>query len=366
MTDLFSPLSLGPATVSNRLAVAPMTTTQSNPDGSPSEADFAWLGRLADDGYGTIITAAAAVSPTAKAWPNQLSVEGHELLPGLTRLADCVNRTGALSLVQIFHGGTRTSPELTGVPSGSASVYDLPAIPDFVKPRAFMSDEIAGIVDDFATAAALVAEAGFGGVEVHGANGYLFTQFQSTMTNFRTDSYGGTLENRARLARDTVRAIKERVPAGFVVGFRMSFEGSGMETGLDIDDAIQIMRWLADDGIDYGHISDFGPPRPSQKHPEVTALAHIRAGVGSDLPLMVAGGVDTLEGAQRSLDIGADLVAIGRAAIGNADIPGRFSRDEPLAAAPYASDYLKDLGVGEDFQGYLSRPPMSFMNLVAQ
>jgi 2,4-dienoyl-CoA reductase-like NADH-dependent reductase (Old Yellow Enzyme family) len=366
MSQLFSALTLGTATLNNRLAVAPMTASQSNPDGSISEADLAWTGRVADDGYGAIITAAAAVSRESIAFHNQPSFADRSFLPGLSALAERINRGGAVSIAQLCHGGSRAIPELTGTSAGSASAYELPGVPGFVRPREFTTGEIDQIVDDFATAAALAAEAGFGGIEFHGANGYLFTQFLSTMTNLRSDGYGGSLESRARISREAVKATRERVPSGFVLGFRMTFEGSAMDTGLDIDESIQVMRWLAADGIDYGHISAFDAAGLSQKYPDQAALTRIREGVGPDLALMVAGGITSRTSAQTALDLGADLVAIGRAAIGNADLPDRFARDEPLAPTPYSPAVLSALAVGSEFQQYLTRWPVASMNVIAQ
>jgi 2,4-dienoyl-CoA reductase-like NADH-dependent reductase (Old Yellow Enzyme family) len=365
MSELFAPLNLSTATLLNRLAVAPMTASQSNPDGSISEADLAWMGRLADDGYGAIITAAAAVSRESIAFYNQPSFGDRRFLPGLTALAEQLSRSGTVAVAQLCHGGSRAIPELTGVAAGSASAYELPGVAGFVPPREFTTAEIDRIVEDFATAAALAAEAGFGGIEFHGANGYLFTQFLSTMTNQRGDGYGGSLENRARISREVVRATRERVPAGFVLGFRMTFEGSAMDTGLDIDEGIQVMRWLAEDGIDYGHVSAFVASAPSQKYPDRPAISHIRAGVGADLPLMVAGSIRGRADAETALDLGADLVAVGRAAIGNAEVPGHFARDELLTETPYARSALTALAVGEQFQTYLTRQPVASMNVIA-
>lgn len=358
-------MELGAATLGNRLAVAPMTASQSNPDGTVSAADLAWMGRLADDGYGTIITAAAAVSTGSIAFRNQPSLGGSRFLPGLTALAARINQGGALSIAQLCHGGSRAIPELTGVAAGSASAYDLPGVPGFVRPRELTTREIQQIVQDFAAAASLAVEAGFGGIEFHGANGYLFTQFLSTMTNHRHDSYGGSLRNRARISREAVRAVRACVPDGFVVGFRMTFEGMGMDAGLDIDEGIQVMRWLADDGIDYGHISSLAAAGASQKYPEQVALTRIREGIGPDLPLMVAGGIDSLASAQAALDLGADLVAIARAAIGNADVPERLARDEALTPTPYLPEALNELAVGADFQHYLRNGPVAAMHIVA-
>lgn len=365
MSRLFTPLSLGSATLANRLAVAPMTTSQSHPDGTVSEAEGAWLERLAADGYGMVITCAAAVSRSSIAFHNQMSLGDDAHLPGLTALAARLRRYPTLSVVQLCHGGSRAIPALAGQPAQSASRYELPSVPGFVPPEELSVAQIEAVVEDFAAAAERAAKAGFGGVEMHGANGYLFTQFISTMTNHRRDAYGGSLENRARFSREVVRACRERVPAGFVVGFRMSFEGAALETGLDLDENIQIMRWLAEDGVDYGHVSHLDLAAPSVKYPAVTALSYIRERIDRRLPLMCAGGVTSRTDAERALSLGADLVAVGRAAIGNARLPARLAEGEPVRRTPYAADDLGALQVSPDFIHYLTTAiPVSSLGIV--
>ncbi len=364
VSRLFSPFELRGRALANRLAVAPMTTTQSHPDGSVSEAEAAWLERLAVDGYGLVITCAAAVSRESIAFPNQLSFGDDALLPGLTALATRARRPGSLLVAQLCHGGSRAIPELAGQAPHSASAYELP-VPGFVPPREMSTAQIERVVDDFAAAAERAARAGFDGVELHGANGYLFTQFTSTMTNRRGDAWGGGLDGRARLSRETVRAIRARVPGDFVVGYRMSFEGMGLETGLDLDENVQVMRWLAEDGVDYGHVSHLALAAPSVKYPDRVALAHIRAGVGPGLPLVCAGSVVCRADAERALDLGADLVAVGRAAIGNPGLPARLARDEALTPTPYRRDHLARVGISDDFVRYLATaPPLASLHIV--
>jgi len=366
MSDLFSSLRVGRTTVGNRLAVAPMTTSQSLPDGTVSEAEGAWLERLAAAGYGMVITCAAAISRSSIAFHNQLSLGDDAYLPGLSALAARLSRYPSLIVAQLCHGGSRAIPALTGVEAHSASRYELPQIPGFVPPRELSVAQIEGIIEAFAQACERAAKAGFSGVEFHGANGYLFTQFISTMTNHRHDAYGGSLENRARFSREVVRACRKRVPEGFVLGFRLSFEGGPMETGLDLDENIQIMRWLAEDGIDYGHVSSLNLFEPSLKYQRVTALQYIRSHIDPGLPLMAAGGVMSRSAADRAMALGADLVAVGRAAIGNADVPARFAKHDPLRTMPYSPRDLAAVQVSPEFLRYLTTAdPVRRLNIVA-
>ncbi len=365
MSGLFSRLSLGPAVVANRLAVAPMTTSQSHPDGTVSEAECAWLESLAADGYGLVITCAAAISRTSIAFRNQLSLGDDSFLAGLTALARRLKPYPTLCVVQLCHGGSRAIVDLTGVEAHSASRYELPGVPGFVPPKELSVRQIEQVVEDFADASARAVQAGFDGVEFHGANGYLFTQFLSTMTNRRHDEYGGSLQNRARFARQVVRACRKRVPADFVVGFRLSFEGGPLETGLDLDENLQVMRWLAEDGITYGHVSHLDLAARSVKYPDAIALERIRAGIDRSLPLVCAGGVMSRAAADRALELGADVVAVGRGTIGNAGLPERFARNEPLTPMPYPAASLKARGISNDFLRYLTTAlPVSSLGIV--
>lgn len=362
---LFSPITLGGRRIPNRLVVAPMTTTQSNPDGSVSEAESAWLERLAKDGYGMTITCAATVSRTATAFHRQLSLADDGYLPGLTFLAERMKRYPTFAIVQLCHGGTRTLPGLTGEPPHSASSYVLPSIPGFVPPRELSTPQIEGIIKDFAAASARAARAGFDGIELHGANGYLFTQFISRMTNLRKDGWGGSLANRARFSREVVRACRMHVPKGFILGFRMSFEPNPWDTGLDLDENIQIMRWLAEDGIDYGHISSMNMFEPSQTTPGRSSLEIIREGIDRNFPLMAAGGVMSREDADRAMDLGADLVAIGRGAIGNVGVPDLMRCRKPLRGMPYDPSEVIEGSAGKELMDYLTTAtPISNFGIV--
>jgi 2,4-dienoyl-CoA reductase-like NADH-dependent reductase (Old Yellow Enzyme family) len=358
MSTLFSEMKLNSSKIlTNALAVAPMTTSQSNPDGTVSEAEATWLERLAADDYGMIITCATAISKQSIGFYNQLSVGDDDKLPGLIQLAQRLKPYKAKTIIQLCHAGSRAIPELTGSPAYSASSYSLPQIPGFIPPLTLSIAQIAAIVEDFAAACERVAKAGFDGIEFHGANGFLFTQFISTMTNLRDDEYGGNLINRARFSREVVQACRRRVPSDFILGFRMTFESMGVETGLDMDENIQIINWLTEDGIDYLHISHLQYDALSLKHPNKVALQYIREHVNMHLPIVCAGGITTVENANAALEYGADIVAIGRAAIGNVNLPASFANNEKLPfSTPFSQENLRKTGISEDFMNYFKLP----------
>jgi 2,4-dienoyl-CoA reductase-like NADH-dependent reductase (Old Yellow Enzyme family) len=362
MNNLFSPLRLNAKfEVKNRLAVAPMTTTQSNEDGKISPEESAWLERLAKDGYGLIISCAAAISRNSVAFPNQLSLESDKLLTPLKDLSTNLKKYDSINLIQLCHAGSRAII----APPVSASSYTMPQIPGFVPPKELSIHEITTIISDFASACERVSKAGFDGIEFHGANGYLFTQFTSKMTNLRNDCYGGSLENRARFSREVVQACRKAVPKDFIIGFRMSFENAGFETGLDIDENIQIVNWLSEDGINYVHTSQIYYDSKSVKYPDKVALQYIKSKINKTLPLIGVGGVTSLNSAKKAMDYGADIVAIGRAAIGNRDLPTIFSEGKELRYQnPFSELHLKELGISQDFISYLRKIPVASLNVV--
>src|SRR6185503_1270929 len=139
--------------------------------------------------------------------------------------------------------------------------------------------------------------AGFHGVELHGAHGYLLSQFLSATLNRRTDEWGGSLEGRARLFREVLRCVRAAVPAGFLVGFRISPEDYGNAQGLDLDESLQVTRWLCEDGADFVHVSLWDWRKNSKKRPEEHAVRAVRAVVPGDVPIVAAGGIWTREDA---------------------------------------------------------------------
>jgi len=316
MISLFEPFAfrtgLAPR---NRIMLAPLTNMQSQADGSLGEDELRWLTSRADGGYGIVMTCAAHVARDGQGWPGELGVFDDTLLPGLTRLADGLRARGAISMVQMFHGGLRADPAVTGLAPWSASEGD--------GARGATADDIARVIVQFADAAARAQRAGFDGVEIHGAHGYLFTQFLSRTQNRRTDEWGGPLMHRARLLRDTMRAIRARVGSSFTVGVRLSPEDFGNARGLDLDESIQTAQWLADDGADFIHLSLWQSLAPTAKRPDTNAIPLFRAALPGDVTVLAAGAIWTRAEAEQVLALGADAAVLGRSAIANADWPLR-------------------------------------------
>ena len=353
---LYEPLTLRcGVTLPNRLALAPMTNQQSLSDGALGEDELAWLARRADGGFGLIETCAAYVALDGKAWEGELGIDRDEDLPGLARIADRVHQAGSTAMVQLFHGGVRAAQALSGEQVWSASTWQEPA-PDFETPRVATEADLERVIAQFAQAAERAEQAGFDGIELHGAHGYLLCQFLSATMNPRTDGWGGDLEGRARLIREVARAVRAKVSPTFAVGARLSLEDWGHAKGLDLDESLQVMKWLADDGCDFIHASLWNAQRNTKKQPDAHPLVLARAALPTDVALFTAGSIWTRAEAEDARAKGADVIALGRAAILNPEWP-KLAREpgwEPRRP-PMPRAELIATTVSPKFAGYLTR-----------
>ncbi len=355
-SSLFTPISFRCGrSAAHRVALAPLTNQQSHDDGTLSADEHAWLLRRAAGGFAVVETCAAHVSQDGKGFDGQLGVWGDHQLPGLTRLAGDLERRGALGLVQLYHGGVRSPSALTGQQPWSASSFD-EARPDFERPRPATVADIERAHADFVAAARRSQRAGFAGVELHAAHGYLFSQFLSGVMNTRDDEWGGSLANRARLLRDVARSVRAACPAPFVLGVRLSPEDFGHARGLDLDESIELATWLAEDGVDFVHLSLWDVHRNTAKYPDQHAIPLFRRALPEAVRIIVAGKLWTRDDAEAMLDKGADLVALGRAAILNPDWPrlvqaGDFAPER----GPMTRAELHARAISDRFITYLER-----------
>lgn len=341
----FDPITLPCGlTVDSRFAMAPLTNKQSHPDGTLGEDELVWLTRRARDGFRWISTCAAFVSEEGHAWRGQLGIATDDHVPGLTRLAAALHEHDARAVVQLHHGGAKAmlAPDKlsTGGPKGS---------------RAATPDDLKRVVEDFVAAARRAETAGFDGVEIHGANGYLFTQFLAPKDNPRQDAYGGDLEGRARLLRETIRAVQGAVASSFAVGVRLSPVDAWSRRGLILADGVQVGRWAAQDGVDFVHLSlsDASGPAPHEWNTGPVARA-FRDALPAAVPIFAAGGIWTRDDAQRAFDAGVDVAVLGRASIAHPDWPAASEQPgwEPKRP-PWTADDLRSVDVGDDLVEYL-------------
>lgn len=334
----------------NRVVLAAMTNGQSQPDGSLGDDELHWLNMRAEGGFGIITTCASHVSRDGQGWAGELASFDDRHIPGLGALAQAMHRRGALAFAQIFHGGLRANPALTGERPWSASA----AVDG--SHRAADEQDLSRVIADFAGAAGRARTAGMDGVEIHGAHGYLLTQFLSAVENRRCDRWGGSLENRARLIREVTRAVRAATPAPFIVGVRLSPEDFGNAKGLDLDESLQVAQWLCQDGVDFVHLSLWDASKNTTKRPHEHALEAFRRALPPEVRILVAGKIWSRSDGERVLAYGADGVALARAAIANPDWPLRIC--EPAWSPrlpPLTEEELRERGLNPQFVQYMRR-----------
>ncbi len=334
-------------TLPNRIAMAPLTNNQSNSDGTLHEDEFRWLTRRGGH-FGLVSTCATFVSQEGRAWEGQLGISDDKHLPGLTRLAKTLTSTGSVPIVQLHHAGKKA--ELASQKLSSDDTEDA---------RAATQADISRIVKEFSTAAQRAEKAGFAGVEIHGANGYLFTQFLAPQDNHRQDTYGGDIENRARFLRETVQAVRAETSHNFIVAVRISPVDTWDQRGLVMADSIKLVKWLAEDGVDIIHLSlrDASGPAPFENS-SIPVVRLIRDAVSPEVKIAVAGGIRTREDAQKVEIAGADIIALGKVSIVHPDWPVASKKDNfSPKSQPWEPEYLRQVSVGPAFIKYLQRIP---------
>ena len=360
MTNIFQPYTFRRSglTAKNRITLAPMTNGQSREDGTLSDDEYRWLIRRAKENFGVIITCAAHVSEDGQGWPGELGIWDDKHISGLKRLADGLHEFGTLALVQIFHGGARSPEHLIGTQPWSASSHIYTVGSKNIEVREATEHDILRVTNDFIQAAIRAKEAGMDGVELHGAHGYLIHQFLSTATNTRTDQYGGNAENRSRFLVDILTGIRKEVGDNFIVGVRISPEDKYTFKGIDFDESVDLAVRLAGLGADYIHVSPWNALKKPDKYSSggKALVTWFREVLPEDIPVMVAGEIWSAGDADQTMDLGADFVALGRAAIGIPDWPTRARNPEfePLLP-PYTREYLKTCDLSDTFIDYMKR-----------
>jgi 2,4-dienoyl-CoA reductase-like NADH-dependent reductase (Old Yellow Enzyme family) len=332
----------------NRLMLAPLTNQQSHADGTLSDDEHRWLTMRALGGFGLTMTCAASVQAVGVGFAGQLGVHDDAHVTGLTRLACDIKMAGSVAIVQLHHAGNRSPRELIGTepvcPSDDAETGA----------RAMTNDEVHGMIGAFVAAARRSREAGFDGVELHGAHGYLLCQFLSTELNRRTDEFGGSLENRARPLLDIIEGIRRECGNDFHVGVRLSPERFGMK----IDEIREVYSWLVASGdVDMIDMSLWDCAKNAidegwADRRLIDIFASIDRG---NVRLAVAGKLYSAAAVRAALVAGADIAVIGRAAITNHDFPRlmRDNADFAMRELPVSGQTLRDEGLSDTFVGYM-------------
>jgi len=367
MTSLFDPLQVGNLHLPNRIVMAPLTRNRA-PGAIPTPLMAEYYAQRASAGL--IISEATAVSAQGQGYADVPGLYGTEQLDGWKQVTHAVHEVKGRIVVQLWHVGRVSHVDLqpgSGPPVAPSAItaktrtYLIKdGVGSFVptsEPRALEANELPGIVHDFRHAARhAVTTCGFDGVEVHGANGYLLDQFMKTGANHRRDDYGGTIENRARLLLEVMRAV-----AGEVGGGRTGLRLSPVTPANGIDDENPqalfeyVIKQLAPLHLAYLHIIEGATagPRDIPDRPfDYVALRNAYRQAGGKGAWMVNNGYSKAL-AEQALDAGADLVAFGRPYISNPDLVERLRRNAPLAEPDSKTFY------GGGAHGYTDYPALA-------
>lgn len=341
--NLFSPAKIGTLTVKNRVIKAPQSTGLSNMDGTVSERLLRHYEELAKGGTGLIVVEYAYVDKIAsKSAHCQLGICDKEMIPGLSWLADVIRDNGAVPGIQIEHCGRQKFLGSQPIKSASSvawptlyNQYGLEAIPEEMS-----IEEIHEVVRAFGDAAVRAVNAGFELIEIHGAHGYLLTNFLSTHTNHRTDMYGGTLQNRMRIVVEIVRDIRAKIGPDFPLTIRLS--GTDYEPdGFGIEETIQVAKVLEREGIDAIHVS--GGDHHQMIHqvtPMCLSVCHNTWAAEAinkeiSIPVIASGSITLPEYAEEIIAGGkADFVGLGRPLWADQYWPKKAMEDRPEDIRP--------------------------------
>lgn len=321
----FTPLKINQMELKNRLVVSAMVTNYCNEDGTATEKFIAYHEHKAKGGWGLIITEDYAVTKTAGGFKKLPGLWEDQQIDSHKELTRRVHEAGGKIVAQIYHAGRETSSAITGEqPIGPSALKD-PTMPE--TPRELTVEEIHDLVEKFGDCAKRAKEAGFDGVEVHGAHGYLIGAFASPFSNKRSDEYGGTIRNRARFAMEIIENIKEKCGKDYPVLYRMS-SVEYVPGGLEIEESKVLARFVQEAGADCIHCSQgvyasthvIIPPSVVPRAAYVENAAEIKKVV--DIPVIAVGRINDIEIAESVLEAGkADLVTMARASLADPDMP---------------------------------------------
>lgn len=355
---LLESVQLGPYTLKNRMVMAPLTRNRASAGNVPHPLNAEYYKQRASAGL--IITEATQISPQGQGYPSTPGIHSAEQVEGWKLVTEAVHEHQGVIFQQLWHVGRISHPSLQPngelpvapsaiAPEGEASTFSGPQ--PFVTPRALETEEIPGVVEQYRQAAQNALAAGFDGVEIHGANGYLIDQFLHDGSNHRSDRYGGSIANRTRFLLEVVAAVVE-VWGSDRVGLRLSPSGTFGSMADSDPKALftYVVEALNSFNLAYLHLVE---PRVQgnrdEENPDMALSTHYFRTVYNGI-LISAGGHDRETG-EATLNAGdADLIAYGRLFISNPDLPRRFALNAPL------TPYDRDTFYGGNERGYTDYP----------
>jgi 2,4-dienoyl-CoA reductase-like NADH-dependent reductase (Old Yellow Enzyme family) len=332
MVELFEPYKIGNLELKNRFVRSATWDATADSSGAVTDASLAVFRKLAKGGVGLIITAFAYVSPLGQAMERQYGVHTDSMIQGLNRLVEATHKEGAKIALQIVHAGINSMYlPLKGIIPIAVSHR-----PDIDKPhREMTSEEIEATISDFVAAAVRAREAGFDAVQLHGAHGYLMSQFLSPLSNLRTDKWGGNADNRRRFHLEIVRRTRQAIGDGFPLLIKLGVQ-EDTEGGLSLAESVETAQQIENNGINAIEVStgDGIPkvaPVAKKGDPERAFFRERAAAVKRvvAVPVMLVGGIRSLEMAQNIVDSGdADLISIARPFIREPDLIARWQKGD--------------------------------------
>lgn len=306
----------------NRIVMPPMTTFSANSDDTVSDAEIDYYAARSK-GPGMVITACAYVQSNGKGFEGQFAADRDDMIPSLQRVASAIKEKGAKAILQLYHGGRLAVPHLN--PKGeTVSASSVPPLLDRgfysidVTPRSLTDEEVLQLIKDFGEATHRAIKAGFDGIELHGASGYIIQQFFSPHSNTRTDQWGGSIERRLNfplaVIKEVKRVVTENTKQPFIIGYRLSPEEP--ETpGITMTETFTLLDALVDVELDYIHmaLNDFWSQPRRGVESNRSRVELIQEHVGNRIPIIGVGSIHTPDQAVDALvKTGIPLIALGR------------------------------------------------------
>jgi 2,4-dienoyl-CoA reductase-like NADH-dependent reductase (Old Yellow Enzyme family) len=350
MKDLFQALNFScGATLKNRFMLAPLTNTQSHPDGKLSDDEYNWLIMRAKGGFGLTMTCAAHIQAVGQGFPGQLGIFSDEHLEGLTRLANGIKSEDSLAVVQLHHAGMRSPADLIGqVPVCPSDHAETGAV-------GLSTEAVEQLIEDFILGAERAEQAGFDGVEIHGAHGYILAQFLSGTVNQRQDQFGGSIENRMRPITEIIDGVRARCRSDFLLGLRLSPERFDVHLPDIIEVAQNVLSAGKIDFLDMSLWDSFKEPE-DEAYKGRSLMSYFTELERGDVALGIAGKLRNPEEINLAMEADIDFIMLGRAAILHHDFPLQMQADSNFAPVrnPVSADHLRQEGLGEAFITYMS------------
>ena len=345
----------------NRVVMAPMTRSRADNEGNVPTVDLQGEYYKQRASAGLIISEGSQVSEEAVGYIHTPGFHTEAQVEGWKKVTDIVHQEGGRIFIQLWHVGRMSHPDFHNgkkplAPSAinpNSKSFTPEGFKDTVTPQEMSLEDIKRTIQDFKKAAENAVKAGFDGVEIHGAHGYLICQFLGTATNRRTDQWGGSLPNRARFLMKIIERIRQKTSESFLVGVRISPEYN--QIGIVLEDSLDLVDLLVESEIDFLHISCwdcFIPPTHSDDPRMVTEIFAER--LANRLPMISCGAVWSTKHALQVMEQGTDLVGVARAGIGHSDWAIHLdNRDYDPQRPPFTAEHLRSEALSEKFIEYM-------------